>query len=106
MTSKNILNQIRASAKERILFLPHAIRQMSRPDRMISPADVHIVIEHGEIIEDYPMDPRGHSCLLLRYDRENTPIHLVCSPKEDYLAIITAYIPSVDEWEKGYKKRK
>jgi hypothetical protein len=29
------LNKIKEASKRRILFLPHAIRQMSRPDRMI-----------------------------------------------------------------------
>ena len=79
---------------------------MSRLDRMISTTDVLEIIECGEIIEDYPMDQRGHSCLIMGYDNENRPIHVVCSPKEDYLAIITAYIPSLEEWEKEYKKRK
>ncbi|MBI5665293.1 MAG: DUF4258 domain-containing protein, partial [Nitrospirae bacterium] len=32
---------------------------MSRPDRMISPSDVHRVINNGELIEDYPEDARG-----------------------------------------------
>ncbi|MFH0926387.1 MAG: DUF4258 domain-containing protein [bacterium] len=106
MATLSILNQIKESVNKRILYLPHAIRQMSRPDRMISSADVREIIKYGEIIEDYPMDPRGHSCLLLGYDNKNRPIHVVCSPKEDYLAIITAYIPGLEEWKKGYKEKK
>jgi hypothetical protein len=34
------------------------------------------------------------------------PLHVVCSPKKEYLAIITAYVPDVQEWENNYKKRK
>ena len=41
--------QILASAKQRVLFLPHAIKQMSRVDRMISPSDVKICIFEGTI---------------------------------------------------------
>ncbi len=41
---------------------------------MVSPADVCKIIKHGEIIEDYPMDQRGHSCLIMGYDNENRPI--------------------------------
>ena len=26
------------------------------------------------------------------------PIHVVCSPKDEYLAIITCYLPDEDEW--------
>ena len=47
---------IRERARERLLFLPHAPGQMSRPDRMIAPAEVRAVIDKGEIIEDYPED--------------------------------------------------
>ena len=33
-------------------------------------------------------------------------VHVVCAPKEDYLAIITAYIPSADEWEADLRTRR
>jgi hypothetical protein len=32
---------------------------------MISRQEIRNVVEHGEIIEDYPNDARGHSCLML-----------------------------------------
>jgi hypothetical protein len=103
--STDILIRIRQSAVKRILFLPHAIRQMSKPDRMISTTDIRTVIEQGEVIENYPEDARGHSCLLLGFT-DNRFLHVVCAPKDDYLAIITAYLPSDQEWEDNYKKRK
>ena len=101
----NILNRVRQSAAQKILFLPHAVRQMSKPDRMISTADIRSVIANGEIIEDYPDDVRRHSCLMLAFVADR-PIHVVCSPKNDYLAIITAYLPSGREWKDNYRKRK
>jgi hypothetical protein len=73
---------------------------------MISIADVRIVIDRGELVEDYPEDVRGHSCLILGNGTNATPIHVVCSPKSDYPAIITAYLPSVQEWEPDFRKRK
>lgn len=103
--STDILIRIRQSAAKRILFLPHAIRQMSKPDRMISTTDIRTVIEQGEVIENYPEDARGHSCLLLGFV-DNRPLHVVCAPKDDYIAIITAYLPSDQEWEDNYRKRK
>ena len=36
---------------------------------------------------------------------EDRPLHVVCAPRGDYLALITTYIPCVEEWE-NYKKRK
>ncbi|MSV32857.1 MAG: DUF4258 domain-containing protein [Bryobacterales bacterium] len=94
------------SARRKILFLPHAIRQMSRPDRMITGPDVRRVVMNGEIIGNYPEDVRGHSCLLLGIDLEGRPIHVVCSPKPEYLAIITAYTPEPKEWDAAFKVRK
>ncbi len=95
---------IRERASQRILFLPHAVRQMSRPDRMISTSDIRKVIEEGEIIEDYPEDIRGRSCLILGRGRSG-PIHIVCAPKDEYLAIITAYIPDEAQWSKDFRTR-
>ena len=101
-----ILLRIREVSKMRCLFLPHALRQMNRPERMISTEEIRRVLEHGEIIEDYPEDARGHSCLILGRGESNRPIHIVCAHKEDYLAIITAYIPGEREWTNGFKTRR
>jgi hypothetical protein len=95
--------QIIVSAKKRILFLPHAIKQMSRIDRMISPSDVERCIFEGEVIEEYLDDSRGKSCLVCHID--GRAIHVVCSPKDDYLAIVTAYIPDPKLWSSDFKER-
>jgi hypothetical protein len=73
---------------------------------MISPEDIRDVLANGEIIEYYSEDPRGPSCLMLCNKVKGRPVHVVCAPKEDYLAVITAYIPSPDEWDGSFKKRK
>ncbi|MEG3436743.1 DUF4258 domain-containing protein [Pannus brasiliensis CCIBt3594] len=100
-----ILEQVREAAGKRLLFLPHTIRQMLRPDRMISTAEVESVVTLGEIIEDYPEDARGHSCLMLGLGRDNRAIHVVCTPKDEYLAIITAYLPDPNQWTPDFKGR-
>jgi hypothetical protein len=102
----DLLKRIREAAKKKYLFLSHALRQMNRPERMISTAEIRQVIEQGEIIEDYPEDARGHSCLLLGRGEANRPLHVVCAHKEDYLAIITAYIPGEKEWADDFKTRR
>ena len=79
---------------------------MSQTDRMISPEDVRDVLENGEIIEYYTDDPRGPSCLMFSHKSKERPIHVVCAPKDDYLVVITAYIPNLDEWDDTFKKRK
>ena len=104
--SNKFLDVVRNAARKRILFLPHAVRQMSQPDRMIKTKDVREVLMNGEIIEDYPEDVRGHSCLILGFDRSGRAIHVVCSPKEEYLAIITTYLPDPNQWHDDFRKRK
>ncbi len=97
---------IRAAAQQRILYLPHAVRQMARPERMISVADVESAVFAGALIEDYPEDARGHSGLLLGFGAGDRPIHVVCSPKDEYLAVITAYVPQPDEWSADFRLRR
>jgi hypothetical protein len=104
MSDENI-QLVRNAAQQRILFSRHALIQMNRPERMISTDEVRDVILNGEIIEDYPTDPRGHSMLIFGSAEINRPLHVVCSPKEDYLAIITAYLPDPDEWGDNFTKR-
>ncbi len=93
------------AAKKKILFLSHAIKQMSRPDRMITAEEIKNVVHYGTVIETYPDDPRGESCLML-YVNKKRAIHVVCAPKKDYLAIITAYIPDPKQWSSDFKVRK
>jgi Domain of unknown function (DUF4258) len=54
-----ILEDVRDAAQKRLLFLPHAVRQMSRPQRMITSSEVEVIVTQGELIEDYPNDPRA-----------------------------------------------
>ncbi|NVM26758.1 MAG: DUF4258 domain-containing protein [Desulfobacterales bacterium] len=105
-TDENLLATIRERASQRILFSQHGVRQMSRPDRMISITDIRMVLEKGEVIEDYLEDPRGHSCLILGKGTGGRPVHVLCSPKDDYLAIITAYLPTEEEWTSDFRVRK
>ena len=101
-----ILEDVRAAAQKRLLFLPHAIRQMSRPQRMISSNEVDGVVRNGELIEDYPNDLRGHSCLMPGSGDVGRAVHVVCSPKDEYLAIITAYLPDPAQWSDDFRRRR
>ena len=73
---------------------------------MIRASEIQEVIERGEIIEDYPEDTRGHCCLMLGRGESQRPIHIVCTSNEEYLAIITAYLPDELEWTVGFTMRK
>jgi hypothetical protein len=104
--TQEFLALVRKRAEQRLLFLPHAIRQMSRPERMITTADVKKAILAGKIIEEYQEDARGHSGLILGHGEDGRLLHVVCAPKDEYLAIVTAYIPSEDQWFDDFTSRR
>ncbi|MCI5164339.1 MAG: DUF4258 domain-containing protein [Candidatus Electrothrix sp. AX5] len=97
--------KIISAAEKRILFLPHAVQQMSRPDRMISTEEVEEAVFSGTIIEEYREDSRGESCLIF-YTGSGRAIHVVCAPKDEYLAVITAYLPAADQWSSDFTSRR
>lgn len=72
---------------------------------MLCADEIHEAINLGEIIEEYPDDVRGASCLVLHIGHGRA-IHVVCAPKPDYLAIITAYVPDPDMWTSDFRVRK
>ena len=51
----------------------------------------------GEILEDYPKDKRGHSCLILGY-LGNKAIHTICGFRQNKVIIITVYLPKPPKW--------
>jgi hypothetical protein len=60
----------------------------------------------AEIIEDYPDDKYGPSCLILGFTRGGRPLHIQCSyPSRPLLKIITLYEPDPDLWD-GFRRRK
>lgn len=65
--------------------------------RKISEDDVLIALAQGEILEDYPDDPRGPSCLVLGHAR-GKPLHVVCGFHDSTLIIITVYWPEPTKW--------
>lgn len=100
------LEEVRKTAKKRIIYTEHAVDEMNTEEEIISTKEVSQVIFQGEVIEDYPEDKRGHSCLIFAMTDKGRPVHVICSPKEEYLGIITAYVPTEDKWEKTFKTRK
>jgi len=70
-----------------------------RQAEKISISEIELALLEGEIIQDYPTDPRGHSCLILGYGSEGYPIHVVCGrTSSNRMRIITVYVPSPPKW--------
>lgn len=102
----SFMNDIKTAAKRKIIYTEHAFDEMNKEEKIITADEVKEIVLGGEIIEDYSEDKRGHSCLMFGYSSKARPIHVVCSPKNEYLGIITAYAPSRDRWESDFKTRR
>jgi len=90
---------------ETIEFTGHAIQQMF--SRKITPDEIRDGVKEGEIIKTYPDDKPYPSYLILHYINER-PLHIVVAEEKtrSKVHIITAYIPSLDIWEEGFRNRK
>ena len=89
-----IKRQIRSGSYE---FSGHS--EDERQAERISIADVEAALLNGEVLEDYPNNPRGPSCLVLGYGIPGYPIHVVCGQTPSRrVRLITVYIPSQPRW--------
>ena len=97
----NIRKKIKTGLFE---FSKHAVDQSII--RRISVQDVCDVINNGTIIEDYPDDKYGPSCLIFGMTAERRPIHIQCSyPSRPIVKIITLYEPNPTRWVDFIKRR-
>ena len=57
------------------------------------------VVNRSEVIEDYPDDKYGPSCLILGFTRAGRPLHLQCSyPARPLIKVVTVYEPDPGLW--------
>ncbi len=79
-------------------FSRHAVDQTIIRD--ISVAEVEEAISaKSEVIEDYPEDKYGPSCLILGFTKAGRALHLQCSyPSRPLVKIITLYEPDPRVW--------
>jgi hypothetical protein len=73
----------------------------------ISIFQLEFVLKRGEVLEDYPDDPRGHSCLVCGFTLEEQPVHVVCGKnRSGHLIIITVYIPTMPKWKDSHNRNR
>ena len=99
---EELRNKIACGALEYSL---HAVQQMVA--RNIMPEEVAEVILAGEVIEDYPQDKYGPSCLVLGRTLARRALHVQCThPSRPLVKVITAYEPDPAQWDQNLKHRK
>jgi hypothetical protein len=74
----------------------HAVERASQ--RGIDPLDIAEALLSGTVIEEYPNDARGQSCLVYGKTQGGRDLHVVCGLAATLLWVITVYEPDPAEW--------
>ena len=106
--NQRVQNTIRNKGKAKLYRLTeHAIREKLADN--LTAEDIEQALSVAEVIEDYPEDKRGHSCLVLGWCHSG-PVHLVIGgldiQENEELVVITVYRPDPSEWEPDWRTRK
>lgn len=93
-----MIDEIRTKiAVDEYEFSKHAVDQTII--RRISVTEIRETISKGEIIENYPDDKYGPSCLIYGKTAGGRAIHVQCSyPSRQMMKIITVYEPDPERW--------
>lgn len=104
--NQNMIEEIRkAFNKNRYEYSLHAVDQSIL--RHITRQEILETVESGKIIEDYPSDKFGPSCLIFGKTTLGRPLHIQCSyPSRPLIKIITVYEPDPEEWHDFIKRRR
>jgi hypothetical protein len=84
------------------IFTAHGSDRAAK--RLIKSAEIEETVAASELIEDYPDDMYGPSCLLMGVTQSGRILHIQVSYPDD-IKIITVYEPKPDEWEEDWKTR-
>ena len=101
----NIVAGLQAKfANEQFEFSRHALDRTIL--REISVQEIGEAIVQAELLENYPDDKYGPSCLVLGFTKAGRALHLQCSyPSRPLVKIITIYEPDPKEWVEFRSRR-
>ncbi len=76
-------------------------------ERSFAIPDVRGVLEHGELIEDYPDATPYPSRLLLGWTPDRRPLHVVVGRNPEAVCfVVTVYEPDSAFWADEFRRRK
>lgn len=100
------LDFIKRCVTERRIFWTYHVN-MRMKGRFIPRQIVLDSIQNYELIEEYPDDKYFPSYLVLsKYQDKIFHVLFAVDVEEKNVRIITAYYPSLEEWNEGYKTRR
>ena len=94
----SLIDDIKAKfAADQFEFSQHAVDQSLL--KRITVAETREAVASGEVIEDYPDDKYGPSCLILGWTNARRPLHIQCSyPSRPLVKVVTLYEPDPELW--------
>ena len=91
--------------QKRYRFSVHAEQEREADHVTVEEFEQALRSPEAEVIEAYPNDPRGPSCLVVGFTIEGRPVHAVLGRQENVLIVITVYQPDPHEWIRWRKRR-
>lgn len=75
--------------------------------RRVRIQEIRESIAQGQVIEDYPEDKYGPSCLICGFTQANRPLHIQCSyPSRPLIKVVTVYEPAPSLWNNDFTERR
>jgi hypothetical protein len=95
-----------ATRQGAVLIGPHTQDEMRQEGFTAADIVEALTSPLAEVIEDYPQDQRGASCLILSRT-DGRPIHVIVTTPPRPLFIITVYDPSLrpERWSPDFRGR-
>ncbi len=107
MEKRQQVVRIQERVKQRQYRLTSHAERERGSDRITRREIEEAVLSHqAEVIESYPGDVRGRSCLVLGFTKGGGPLHMVCGLGAEELIIITVYRPDPEQWINWRLRRK
>ena len=81
----------------------------SSPADRIAVRDILSGIAGASVVEDYPEFPKGAAVLVLQYDHEQKPVHVVWGIPKSHAGpavLVTAYRPDPRRWSEDFLGRR
>jgi len=95
----------RKVAENQFELSKHAVDQSIL--RQIRVKEIKEAIGNCQVIEDYPNDKYGASCLISGWTQSQRPLHIQCSyPSRQLIKIITLYEPHPKRWNNDFTQRR
>lgn len=89
-------------------FVPSGYAKMRKRGLTVEQLDAAICDDAPEVIEDYPEDQRGPSCLILGWADMARPLHVLIGYGDEpgsYIDVITVYEPDEKQWYNHRRRR-